>query len=476
MDLQKNDFGLRPKDGFYVLRDFRLNSEHIELINRLFTPLIGSEATGLYIYLDQFANVPADTSPFTHYVFMSELKINLLEFRKIMDVLEAIGLIKTYVKHEAHHTHFVYELIQPPSAKQFFKDPMLSVFLYSEVNKERFNQLKRHFEVRQPIDIDSYREISRTYTDVFKIPSDKHFEVNTDKISNDKAYQGMNLRHVDFDFEALYDLLQSHFISSEIVSKDAKPLIIQLAALYGLSPESMKSIILKSITSAQTLSLEELRKHAQNYYRMEHEQQLPKIKMKKDLYQDAKEDSTDIQSTSENLAPGTDAWFELLENTSPIEMLASWSESEPTVAQKRLVEELVEREQLSFGVINVLLQFVMFKKDMQLPKSYILEIASNWKKVGIQTAKQAYDHGKKVHKNASKPKRTNSSSNKYVNLPARDMVPKWLEKQKQESSNKETSKTEKPKKDTEDKDERFLKDRNSFMEHLSKTWKGGRQS
>ena len=54
----------------------------------------------------------------THYIFMNELKINLLDFREQMDNLEAIGLIKTFVRHEKS-THFVYELIQPPTAYQF---------------------------------------------------------------------------------------------------------------------------------------------------------------------------------------------------------------------------------------------------------------------------------------------------------------------------------------------------------------------
>ena len=54
-----------------------------------------------------------------------------------------------------------------------------------------------------------------------------------------------------------------------------------------------------------------------------------------------------------------------------------------------MVEELIEREKMSFGVINILLQFVMLKEDMKLPKAYILEIASNWKKKGIKTAKRS---------------------------------------------------------------------------------------
>ena len=47
---------------------------------------------------------------------MNELKINLLEFREYMDLLEGIKLIKTFVKHDSNQSLFIYELIQPPTA------------------------------------------------------------------------------------------------------------------------------------------------------------------------------------------------------------------------------------------------------------------------------------------------------------------------------------------------------------------------
>lgn len=62
-----------------------------------------------------------------------------------------------------------------------------------------------------------------------------------------------------------------------------------------------------------------------------------------------------------------------------------------------MIEELIDREKMSFGVINILLQFVMLKEDMKLPKSYIFEIASNWKKKDIKTAKQAYNYALQVN-------------------------------------------------------------------------------
>ena len=73
-------------------------------------------------------------------------------------------------------------------------------------------------------------------------------------------YSGIDLSNETFDFEMLSHMLNQHFISNEIVTKDAKELIIQLATLYGLTADGMKKVILNSITSAQQLSFEEMRK------------------------------------------------------------------------------------------------------------------------------------------------------------------------------------------------------------------------
>ena len=40
----------------------------------------------------------------------------------------------------------------------------------------------------------------------------------------------------------LSHMLNQHFISNEIVTKDAKELIIQLATLYGLTADGMKKL------------------------------------------------------------------------------------------------------------------------------------------------------------------------------------------------------------------------------------------
>ncbi len=195
---------------------------------------------------------------------------------------------------------------------------------------------------------------------------------------------------------------------------------------------------------------------------MEHENQMPKLQVKSPATS-----SSTAKSSEVNPKPQSDEWFELLEQTSPIDMLASWSESEPTISQKTMVEELIEREKMSFGVINILLQFVMLKEDMKLPKAYILEIASNWKKKGIKTAKEAYNYAKKVNQ----PKNEGSSGNyqkrgSYYgqrNRISKEKTPKWLE-------NRDKPSEEDSAKDNSVDDQQLEQDRQAFLDKLSKKW------
>ena len=83
--------------------------------------------------------------PLTHYVFMNELKINLLDFRKQMDYRSnRIG--QNFRKSRRETNTFCVSINSTSNSISIFNDPMLSVFLYSEVDKNRYQMLKAHFE------------------------------------------------------------------------------------------------------------------------------------------------------------------------------------------------------------------------------------------------------------------------------------------------------------------------------------------
>ncbi|UXR33886.1 replication initiation and membrane attachment family protein [Staphylococcus simulans] len=473
MKLSQNDFGLRPQDPFKVLQAQKLSASQLEVLNRLFTPLIGTTAIGVYHYLSQFAEVKQQKD-YTHYVILSELKLNLGQFREEMNRLEAIGLIKTYAKHDENQSQFVYLLVDPPSPKTFFNDPMLSVYLYKEVEGKRFHELRRYFETTQ-VDLSNYHEVTRNFTDVFKVPNHALDKVDTThQITESQKYDGMNLDRVHFDFELLYQLLSNHFVSAEIIEEKTKHLITQLAVLYGITPEGMKNLILKSLTSAQKISFEELRKQARAFYAIEHENQLPSLEAQAEPVRPETAEEAQIEINS---IPQTDEefkqWFKLMDNLSPIDMLTGWSGSEPTPQQKYMIEDIIVREQLPFGVINMLLQYAMLNSGMKLTKKYILEIASNWKKLEISSAEEAYHHVMKLKKDEqerqtksyqqqSGPKRFNNRRNPV----SKEITPDWLLNREHEKRRKKGEK-----RSSASTDQSLAQDSAAFLQHLKETWK-----
>ncbi|UTI84820.1 hypothetical protein NIT60_11640 [Mammaliicoccus sciuri] len=89
--------GIKPSDGFYVKSNYNYTHVHQDILVSLYTPLIGTDAIGVYLYLSQF-NYHHETEAYNHYTIMNDLRINLSSFRDALDLLEGIGLLKTYFK------------------------------------------------------------------------------------------------------------------------------------------------------------------------------------------------------------------------------------------------------------------------------------------------------------------------------------------------------------------------------------------
>ncbi|MBI5974213.1 replication initiation and membrane attachment family protein [Staphylococcus canis] len=420
MTISRFQSQLSPHDGFTVIRHFQYNTDHYEILNRLFTPLIGATAIGIYQFLNQF-NDGSQKQQITHYTIMTELKMNLIDFRESLDLLEGLGLLKTFVKHTDNVTQFVYELLPPPSAFDFFNDPMLSIYFYEVVGKERYLSLKNYF-IPKRFDLTGYTEVTKKFTDVFKVP--KHVEVSPAHDLKTTQYPGLDLTDVAFDFELLADMLQSHYVSRSVLSEPNKSVINQLATLYRLSPDVMKTIILKSLNSDQSLSINQLRKQAKQYFLMNNHQQLPSLQVNKKPVQKStyKKDAESVSSWEE--------WFDLMDELSPVVMLTSYGGSEPPKYQKDMIEELMQREGFGFGVINILLQYVMQKIDNSLPEKYVFSVASTWKKSGVTDARSAYEKAMETQKNeelAQQKRHTKNSRTQRSNYYQRkEKQPRWV--------------------------------------------------
>ncbi|MCS4485666.1 replication initiation and membrane attachment family protein [Staphylococcus americanisciuri] len=450
---------LSPYDGFHVVRQFHKQAIYDEILSRLFTPLIGAESVGIYQFLDQFSSCSSEEG-LTHYTLMSELKMNLIKFREHMDLLEGIGLIRTYVRHGEQTTQFVYQLLPPPSAHDFFNDPMLSIYFYQVVGQQRYHQLKSHFIIQQ-YDLSGYMDVTKKFTDVFKVPK-QSFHSAEEGLA-EVTYQGVDLTDVSFDFDLLADMLQTHYISKEVLSEPARTLIIQLATLYRIPPDEMKTLILKSLNSDQSLSMLDLRKQAQSHFLNTHQHSLPALKQAKPAETISSTKSSEIEEVA---LDSWDDWYNLMDNISPVVMLTSYGGSEPPLYQKQMIEELMEREGFSFGVINVLLQYVMQKIDNNLPEKYVYAVASTWKKSGVVDAKSAHQKAMEVQYNESRAQDNKwqpKQPQRYQNSSVYEEKPRWVTHPEEFESKEEDP-------------EALERDVNAFLNELKKSREAGDES
>ena len=115
------DVNILPADTFLVVNRTILSENDRKIITMLYQPIIGSLATSLYFSLwSDLDKTELVSEEFSHHHLMTSLRIKLEQIIVARKKLEAIGLLKSYVKKEGEYNNFVYELFAPISASDFF--------------------------------------------------------------------------------------------------------------------------------------------------------------------------------------------------------------------------------------------------------------------------------------------------------------------------------------------------------------------
>lgn len=113
---------LYMSDLYRVEVSYPLDDVKHDILYYLYQPLIGSAATQLYMMLNVEGKRMSrflKPSPFSRLTAF--LSMSLLDIEKGLKALEAIGLLKTYVKHHNQMTFYVYQIQSPLSLKAFLR-------------------------------------------------------------------------------------------------------------------------------------------------------------------------------------------------------------------------------------------------------------------------------------------------------------------------------------------------------------------
>ena len=133
---------LLPADSYIVINKSIITEEDKKILNRLYLPITGPLPIMLYnILVEELDKLQLVSEVATHAKLLSNLHLSANELSEARNVLEGIGLLKTYLKTDTIN-NYIYELYSPVSAHEFFSHPIFNIVLYNNVGKKEYEKLK----------------------------------------------------------------------------------------------------------------------------------------------------------------------------------------------------------------------------------------------------------------------------------------------------------------------------------------------
>lgn len=410
------EINISPADTYIVVNKSIINDQDRTILTMLYQPIIGPLPIILYfsIWADLDKKQQVSTE-YTHHHLVTNMQISMHDILEARRKLEAIGLLKTFIKEESINT-YIYQLYSPIKAHDFFNHPILNVVLYNNIGKKEYDNLKEYFKVPR-INTTGYDDITVSFTDVFQsVPLTSY-----DILNNDIRKRNIQKLNIDsnFDFSFLADSLPSSLDREKIFTKEIKELILQLSFLYNLDALKMQDIIPICITERGTISKEDLRKTCRNFYQFDNHGLLPSV-----VYNSQPEYLCNPTGDTSKRAK----MIYTFETISPYDLLKSKNDgTEPTARDLRLAEDLIIGYGLKQGVVNVLIDYILKTNNNKLTRNLAETIAGQWQRLKIETVDEAMSVAEKEHKKYKKNSAQTTGTTKQKPI-KEEKLPDWFNK------------------------------------------------
>lgn len=411
------EINILPADSYTVVNKTVINDIDKRIITMLYQPIIGYTAASLYFtLLDDLDKREVISTDYTHHHLMATMQLGLQDIIIAREKLEAVGLLKTYIKKE-NINQFVYLLFSPISANEFFNHPILNIVLYNNLGKKEYEKVLNYFKVPR-ISLKDFEDITCSFDDVFSPVRGTIFEAEKDITKRDT--NNITIRR-EIDFSLILEGIPKGQIQDKCFNDETKELINNLSYIYHLDTLDMQGIIRNSINEKGLIDKAVLRKSCRDYYQFENYGNLPTLiyNRQPDFLKKPEGDNS--------------KWAKMVytfENITPYQLLkAKYKGAEPTERDKKLVESLMIDQKLNPGVVNVLISYVLKINHEQLTKGFVETIAGQWKRLNIETVEEAMRLSEKEHKKMKKmveSKEKNSTKEKKKTISS---DPAWMDKE-----------------------------------------------
>ena len=398
-----------PADNFIVINKTVLHNSDRKILNLLYQPLVGNTAISLYFtlwsYLDQYELI---SNEWAHNHILTNMMITVNEFDDARVKLEALSLIKTYIKKGSVNS-YVYELYSPMSASSFINNPILNTALYNNIGKIDYEKTVSYFSLPK-INLKDYEDITSSFSDVFAW--------SCEPISNNIVHDLKKVRYrnleilANIDINSILSLIPEDLLNHKRLTKEVKDLVYKVAYIYNYDNETMVELIRNSVNDNHCIDKDLFLENASKFYSFENMGKLPNLIFKNQpeyLRKNLKDNSNRSRM------------IYMFETTSPYDFIRSkYKTGNPTKSDLAIIAYLLVELNLKPGVVNVLVDYVLKINNNKLTRSYVEVIASQWSKSSVETVEDAMKLAETEYKKRKRPKDTVKTIKKQT--------PKWLDK------------------------------------------------
>lgn len=380
-----------PKEIFYVARPMSISDAQDEVLTKLYQPLVGAVALSLYHTLAKFySEVPIASSGASLMDLQRATDLDLTKLFAACHRLEAAGLLKTYVKtNPVLGETIIFQLIEVPSAAEFFDTFLLSSLLLEKIGDKQFDLLVASFKKSEFAQIATADEVTASFFDVFHVESSSALEppvkVVQAKHELTKAdEQPAVSARVDWKF--LKELFAKYHVSSFEVDKNMSA-ISDVIDFYHLSEVDFVGYAVKTLSASETkLNMKNIQRLInQEVSKMDIDQEVGKL-----IQTAQNQPVTGIKLNAEE-----QALLQTAKELEPQAFLAKIKQEKGGYVahnERAAVFYLISNNKaLPAGLVNILIK-VCLDYSPVLTRNLIDRILNDWLQKGIATPEAALEY------------------------------------------------------------------------------------
>ncbi|MDY0074363.1 MAG: DnaD domain protein [Acholeplasmataceae bacterium] len=346
---------MKNSSQFRIQSQTDLSAADFKVLALLYQPLIGLEAHALYTTFYQLVNKTGRMS-YTHSELFDLLNLKQLDFLKMRNRLEAVNLLFVYQKED----QYIYQLKAPLTAKSFLVDTVFGSYLQSEIGEKNVLLLTELFKM-EAISLEGYDNITKSFDELYEFKS-----LNLLSVSHPlqgRTTNGGSHINYKFNYDAFVEHLPERLKTSQLLNEKFKEQISKIAFVYQYDVQDMVEIYEAASRSNKSVTFAQLNLKAKLYY--DTKNQLLTVKKKETSPQ-------------------------MIDQVAPQVIIQKYAKTDQQGLALQTATQLLERNAVEPGIINVILMLVLKHKEGILPNiNYMEKVLHDWLNKGVQTTEDA---------------------------------------------------------------------------------------